>query len=150
MWKAAGGVEAGSSPLEAALPTAASQRKSVHSSWKVPSGVGAWMDTASLPHVTRPEGKHTSGFTPLKAVGFVDGYRSQNGSCPPPPSLSPTPSIIIYRTYQRAFDCSDSFGEPPCCATDNKREKVSLQCLFGSLQTKNSISTLGTANTQRF
>lgn len=74
MWKAAGGAKAGSSPLEAALPTRASQRKSVHSFWKVPSGARAWMDTTAktLPpyhmlHDLRGNtGTHTSGFPPLK------------------------------------------------------------------------------------
>lgn len=47
MWKTARGVKAGSSPLEAALPTRASQRKSVHSCWKVPPGARAWMDTTA-------------------------------------------------------------------------------------------------------
>lgn len=47
MWKAAGGVKVSSTKLEASLPTAVSQRKRVHSFWKVPPGTRAWMDTTA-------------------------------------------------------------------------------------------------------
>lgn len=89
MWKAAGGVKVGSSPLEAALPTWASQRKSVHSFWKVPSGARAWMVTTAktLPpyHMLHDLRGNTHTHTHLglhlsKTVWLVDGYRSQNSS----------------------------------------------------------------------
>lgn len=47
MWKAAGGVKAGFTKMEAAFPTWASQRKSFHSFCKVPSGAMVWMDTTA-------------------------------------------------------------------------------------------------------
>ena len=69
MWKAAGGVRARFLLLEAALPTRASQRKSAHSSWKVPSGARVWMDTTAktLPtyHMLHDLRTHTHTHTHL-------------------------------------------------------------------------------------
>lgn len=126
MWKAAGGVKVSSTKLEASLPTAVSQRKRVHSFWKVPPGTRAWMDTTAktqppyhMLHDLRGNTYTHLGFHLWKTVWFVDGYHSQNSSCP-----SFSPYFSLQTSSQNLFPLCSLPPSLPVSVSYNLQKRI--------------------------
>ena len=105
MWKAAGGVKAGSSPLEAALPHGPPRGRALIPAGSFPQEPGLnghyRKNTAASPHVTRPEGEtHTHTHIWVSTSGRLSGLlmvivaRIVPAS-PFSPSLFPKPSLWL-------------------------------------------------------